>query len=469
MTIVAVVTDATLCHVTRGARFAPSHAIRLAQALAGSLKLLLACAVLLLLSPAGPAQAHDVPGEFRAHALVKPEAARLQVLVRVPLSLLLNIDLPKKGPGYIDLAQADAGVERAAAAIDKVLEIYEDDQRLSSAGRQARISPPSDRAFDRFDSARDLVQGPKLPDDAYVFWNQGYFDTLVEYPIRSDKSRFSLRFNVAPGLKDRLKYDLRYIEPDGAVHAYDLSGETGLLALDPRWYQAASTFIGSGFRHILDGPDHLLFLLCLILPFRRIDWNLAGVITAFTVGHSITLIAAAYHFVPAGSWFAPLVEFLIAASILYMAVENVLTPNLTRRWLYSGLFGLVHGFGFSFILQSQLQFAGSHLLVSLLAFNVGIEIGQLLVLVLAMSLLTLLYRSHAGSRRPLTIAICLFVGHTAWHWMGERGEAVLKADWPGFGEVFTALSPFAAIVLSVGVLGGLAVLLLRLYRQQGKT
>ena len=74
--------------------------------------------------------------------------------------------------------------------------------------------------------------------------------------------------------------------------------------------------------------DHLLFLLCLVMPFRRLGWTLVGVVTSFTVAHSVTLIAAAYGMVPSGAWFPPLVEMLIAVSILYMAIENVLRPNL---------------------------------------------------------------------------------------------------------------------------------------------
>lgn len=432
---------------------------RLAHAL-----LVLAACLSLFSTPA--VRAHDVPAEFRAHVFVKPEAERLQVLVRIPLSLLLNIDLPKKGPGYIDLAQAEAGMQRATRAVDNMLVLHEDRRRLTSSVSKSRISLPSDRSFERFDAARDAIQGPRLADDAYVFWNQGYFDVLLEYVIQSDKSAFALNFNVAPGLRDRLKYDLRYIDAGGRVHAYDLSGASDMVALDPRWYQAASTFMQSGFQHILDGPDHLLFLLCLILPFRRIDWNLAGVITAFTVGHSVTLIAAAYGIAPSGAWFAASVEFLIAASILYMAIENVLVPRLTRRWLYSGLFGLVHGFGFSFMLQSQLQFAGSHLLLSLLAFNVGIEIGQMLVLVTMMSLLGLVYRARDGSHRAITLVICLLVGHAAWHWMAERGDVMRKADWSGVVEPYAGAGPVLWLGLALVSLVGVGYFLFRFHGRQ---
>jgi HupE / UreJ protein len=411
-----------------------------------------------------PVLAHDIPAGMRAHAFVKVEGERLHVLVRLPLALLLNLDLPKKGPGYIDLAQVEPGIVRAIAAADKGIDLSENGQRLTLARGEGRISLPSDRSFDNFEGARTLLRGPKLPDATFVFWNQGYFDAYLEYAIKSAKSSFALDFKVAPGLGDGLKIDVRYLTPDGAVRAFDLSAGAAVIALDPHWYQAAWTFTKSGFAHIQGGADHLLFLVCLILPFRKIDWKLAGVITAFTVGHSITLIAAAYHVVPAGAWFAPLIELLIAASILYMAIENVVQPKLARRWLLSGLFGLVHGFGFSFMLQEQLQFAGSHLLLSLLAFNVGIELGQLLVLVVALPLLVFLYRRRLAAERAITAIICLLVGHTAWHWMGERVEALRRADWPLDSEMLIQ-SP-ALIAGSVVLVGGLAWLVAR-YRKGG--
>lgn len=404
-----------------------------------------------------PAMAHDIPGEMRVHAFVKPEGDRLHVLVRIPLALLLNVDLPKQGPGYLALSQIDPGIARAIEATDKGIGLFENGQRLSMARGEGRISLPSDRSFDSFDNARTLMRGPKLPDNTYVFWNQGYFDAYLEYPIEASQSSFVFDFNIAPGMGERLKVDLRYISREGVVRAYEFSAGSGAIALDPRWYQAAWTFVKSGFTHILDGPDHLLFLLCLIIPFRRLDWNLAGVVTAFTVGHSITLIFAAYRFVPAGTWFPPLVEFLIAASILYMAIENLIRPDVRRRWIASGLFGLVHGFGFSFLLESQLQFAGSHLLLSLLAFNVGIEIGQFLVLLVALPALVLLYRSRPASERVITAILCLLIGHTAWHWLGERADALREADWTATANAFTN----AAVLLTILIVGAASWLMVR--------
>ena len=94
-------------------------------------------------------------------------------------------------------------------------------------------------------------------------------------------------------------------------------------------------------------------------------------------------------------------------------------------------FGLVHGFGFSFALRQTLQFAGSHLLTSLLSFNVGVELGQLLLLLLMIPMLELLFRFVVKERMG-TIILSSIVAHTAWHWMIDRG-AVLRGyrfTWP---------------------------------------
>ena len=82
-------------------------------------------------------------------------------------------------------------------------------------------------------------------------------------------------------------------------------GVPGLVRLDPRWYQAALRFVVSGFWHIIEGIDHLLFLCCLVIPFRRLR-PLVIIVTSFTVGHSISLIASAFGFVPDALWFPPL-------------------------------------------------------------------------------------------------------------------------------------------------------------------
>jgi hypothetical protein len=207
-----------------------------------------------------------------------------------------------------------------------------------------------------------------------------------------------------------------------------ITSASGRVALDPAWYQASLGFMKLGIQHILSGIDHLLFLLCLIIPFRRIA-ALVPIITAFTVGHSVTLIGTAYNLAPVGAWFPPFIEAAIAASIFYMAIENIIGAKISQRWIITGLFGLVHGFGFADVLKEQLQFAGSYLLVSLLSFNVGIEIGQLAVLCIFVPALALLLRGRMAGRTGI-IVLSAIVANIAWQWMVQRGEVLWQTPWP---------------------------------------
>jgi HupE/UreJ protein len=400
------------------------------------------------------AAAHDVPADVMVQAFVKPEGRRLHLLVRVPLSAMRDVSYPTRGPGYLDLARVDAPLRDAVRLwIADALELQENDVRLPAPRIAAvRVSLPSDRSFGSYEEALAHLTGPPLPNDTELPWSQGMLDTWLEYPITSEGSRFSIH----PGLGRlglRVTTVLRFLLPGGAVRAFELSGDPGLVRLDPRWHQAALRFVALGFRHILDGTDHLLFLLCLVIPFRRLR-PLILVVTSFTVAHSITLIASALGLGPDALWFPLLVETLIAASIVYMALENIVAPQLGRRWIITFAFGLVHGFGFSFALQQTLQFAGAHLLTSLLSFNVGVELGQLLVLGLLVPVLDLLFRRVP--ERTGTIVLSALVTHTSWHWLVERWERLrqFRFPWP---EVSAALLASATFWLMLAVIAaGLA-------------
>src|SRR5579883_1670297 len=248
---------------------------------------------------------------------------------------------------------------------------------------------------------------------------------------------------------------LRFVTPSGVVRAFEFTDAPGLVRLDPRWYQAALNFVHLGFLHILGGTDHLLFLFCLVIPFRKFR-SLIPIVTSFTVAHSITLIASAYNLAPDALWFPPLIETLIAMSIVYMALENIVgASTVHRRWMITFGFGLVHGFGFSFALRETLQFAGSHMLASLLSFNLGVELGQLLVLVLLIPILDVFFR-YALAERMGTIILSALVAHIAWHWMVDRGAQLrqYRFEWPQLTLplLITALHWLMALVFLAGAL-----------------
>jgi len=391
-------------------------------------------AALTLLWPAA-ALAHDIPASVVVQAFVRPQGQTLHVLVRVPMAAMRDVEFPLTPEGLLELPRADKAIADAARLwLASDLVMYEENTRLGAPVVTAAIAAlPSDRSFASYDTALAHVTGPPLPPDTVLPWNQAMLDVLLDYPIRSDRSTFSMQPTLAR-LGVRVVTAVRYQPPAGAERAYELTGDPGLVRLDPRWHQAAGRFVKLGIEHILGGTDHLLFLACLVIPFRNFR-ALVAIVTAFTVAHSITLIAAASGVVPDALWFSPLIEVLIAISIVYMAFENIAgASNVQRRWALAFGFGLVHGFGFSFALRETLQFAGSHLLTSLLSFNLGVEIGQLFVLALMVPALTLLFRFVVAPRMG-TILLSAVVAHTAWHWTTERWDRLAQYQWPTIGPV----------------------------------
>jgi len=392
-------------------------------------------AVLVMLVLVSGVVAHEIPNDVKLNVFFKPAGNRLMLLIRAPLAAMNESEFPTRGPGYLDLAHVDEALRGATKVhLTDNITVTENGAPLPAPRVvRARVSLPSDKSFNSYEEALANLEGPPLDASLELYWNQQRLDVLLEYPITSERSPFAIELRV-----DRFGYTvttaLRFLPPDGATRALEFHGNPGLVQLDPSWHQAALSFIVSGFWHIIEGIDHLLFLACLVIPFRRLR-PLVVIVTSFTVAHSITLLASAFGFGPDALWFPPLIETLIAITILYMALENIVSASLggngamTRRWIIAFAFGLIHGFGFSFALRETMQFAGDHLLTSLLTFNIGVEIGQLVVLVVLIPALGLLLRYVIPERLGIIILSAL-VAHTAWHWMMERGEQLMKFPFP---------------------------------------
>ena len=209
------------------------------------------------------ATAHDIPTDVKINAFIKPEGHRLELLIRVPLAAMIEVDFPTRGAGYLELARADEALRNAAKLylIDNIT-LYENDVPLPPPRIvDARVSLASDRSFASYDAARAHVAGPPLANDLDLYWNQQLLDVLLEYPIRSDQSEFAIHPRV-DRFGQTVSTALRFLPPGGAVRAFEFHGNPGLVRLDPRWYQAALRFVESGFWHIIEGIDHLLFLCC---------------------------------------------------------------------------------------------------------------------------------------------------------------------------------------------------------------
>ncbi|MEO7455197.1 MAG: HupE/UreJ family protein [Gemmatimonadaceae bacterium] len=409
--------------------------------------------LLLLLGAPGTQFAHEIPARVTALVFVRPEAHTLHVLVRVPLEAIRDVEFPLRRGTYLDVERATPMLRDAATTwLAEYLTLYENDVPLASrtiAG--ARLSLPSDRSFSEFGAALAHIRDTTPLSVADLPWQQAMLDVAIDYPITSPASRFAIRPALAR-LGVRTSTSLRFITAEGDEHAFQYDGDPGVVRLDPRWHQAALTFVRLGFTHILGGIDHLLFVLCLVIPLRRLK-PLVGVVTAFTVAHSITLAASVLGFAPSALWFPPLIEFLVALSIVYMAFENIAGARVGQRWKIAFAFGLVHGFAFAFALRQTMQFAGSHVATSLLAFNVGVEAGQVVVLLATVPLLNLVFERVMRERMG-TIIVSALIAHTAWHWMLDRGAALRNYTFsvPALDAGLLVAAMRAAMVLIVALL-----------------
>jgi hypothetical protein len=403
--------------------------------------------------------AHDVPDDVVVHAFVHPNATQVSLIVRVPLTAMRDVDIPVRAGGFVDLTRAEPALRHAATIwLVQGIEVLQDG-RVLGQGQLAdvRLSLPSDRAFADFNSARTQIEGAPLDPATEILWEQGALDARIEYVLDHPGGQLAWRADVRR-LGQRVTTVLRLVAADGTVRAFEWHGDPGIVQLDPRWYQAALSFVRAGIGHVFSGPDHLLFLLCIAIPLRRVR-TLVLVVTSFTLAHAVTLVASAYGMAPSGGWFPPLVETLIAASIVWMALENIFDSvagrdveatggaAVARRWAATAVFGLIHGFGFSFALRDQLQFAGTHLLTSLLAFNVGVEIAQLVVIVAAAAAVALAFRRLA-SPRVAAIVVSADAAHAGWDWLLARGAVWWQYPWP---------VPSAAALTAVAIWFGVAV------------
>lgn len=404
--------------------------------------------VILLLLPRG-AGAHEPPLRVAVQSYIRADGQTLRMLVRVPMESMRDVEFPVRGAGYLDLARADGTLRDAAKLwIADAVTIYANGAPLPTGVVSAvRASLPSDRGFESYAAAVGTLTRAPLPTTLDIPVQQAMLDVLLTFPLPLANPALAIDARFAH-LGVRTTTVMRVVHGDGVERPFLYDGDQGVMPLEPGWWHAASRFARMGFTHLFGGLDHLLFLLCLIIPVRRIR-PLVGIVTAFAIAHSITLAASALGYAPTALWFPPMVELLIAVSIVYLALENILGANVQRRWVLAFGFGLVHGFAFSNALAGSLQFAGGHLITALAAFNLGIEAAQLLALAVAVPLLAALFRRIALERAAVLVASAL-IAHTSWHWMLDR-YAVLsryRFTWPALDAAFA----IGAMQVTMGVL-----------------
>jgi hypothetical protein len=171
-------------------------------------------ATLLILAPTPPLAAHDIPGDATVQMFFKPAGNHLNILVRVPLKTMRDVEFPERGEGYLDFDRVDATLREGASLwISDFIDVYENDARLPKPQIvAARLSLESDPSFASYDQALAHLSAPKLNNQTAVFWDQLMLDVLFEYPIQSDQSRFSIH-PALDRLASRVVIALRFLPP----------------------------------------------------------------------------------------------------------------------------------------------------------------------------------------------------------------------------------------------------------------
>lgn len=178
-------------------------------------------------------------------------------------------------------------------------------------------------------------------------------------------------------------------------------------------------FLDQGFFHILDlhGYDHILFLFAICAIYSFNDWKrIFWIVTSFTIAHSITLALCALDLIVVNG---DLIEFLIAFTIFFTCIENLFIPKLhDYRILFSGFFGLVHGMGFSRLLKELFMGMKFNAFTTLLPFNIGLELGQIVIISAIMAVIYILSTYLKLSSKVITylVSIPVLIQSAVWMW-----------------------------------------------------
>ncbi|RTE09817.1 HupE/UreJ family protein [Paenibacillus whitsoniae] len=190
------------------------------------------------------------------------------------------------------------------------------------------------------------------------------------------------------------------------------SKQPTVLTAETSGWSTLRTYVVMGMEHIWSGLDHMLFLFGLLLAAEQKVWKIVRLITAFTIGHCVTLVLSSLEV----AYLSPrIVEPLIALSIVYIAIENIWKKKENVRVVVTMLFGLVHGFGFAEVLRGTLS---GHMALPLFSFNLGVEIGQLVVVAIVIPLLIAVRRLPI--RFNWNVYASGIVGIFGLYWLLER-------------------------------------------------
>ena len=410
---------------------------------------------ILLLIAAVPAGAHFLLNLNVRIMHIEHLADGLRVYLRTPMPYLVadkvgpvRADgLPEPAPfttdemkdgklsHYVDFVQLQANLLGLGAIGEAGFVFRVNGERLQGSVEQVqlyRVGTQPD--FATLGEARAAFKSrTSLPEtDKPLYVGDAVVDVLLRYDTGRSVGSYTVSSNLdpeLPGQKTTANLILDYGPGDPKVfRSRGLMQEP--VEVSRSTLSAVGTFILEGIRHILEGIDHVLFVVCLIIGAATLK-GLLWRVTGFTLGHSLTLSLGFFGFVPSGAWFVPAVETGIALSIIYAAAIAI-RPSITgaderQTFLVTCGIGLLHGLGFSFVLQKILQVTSPNIWHSLLAFNVGVEIGQLSIVLIVWPTFQLIRRMNLTIFRTAQITAAASCIAVASVWTVSRVALVIAS------------------------------------------
>jgi hypothetical protein len=292
------------------------------------------------------------------------------------------------------------------------------------------------------------VTGRPLPDDAQVYWLQGFVDAYLEYPVPPHSERLAFHTRLIT-LAPKVTTSLRLVLPDGTIRALTFVGDAGRIWLDPAWYQTAIRFLSDGILFVLTFPEQWLLAACLLVGSRRL--SAAVPLACFGVGQFASLLTVAYGPDSSGPWLPAVVALVISALLLLLSIRNVVSRQPGHRWSAFGI-GSATGVASAIFIRDILQFAGRHPLTAHIGFAAGVQAGEMLLFGIMLIPIAVLTRVIV-SWRLRTIIVSALVATVAWNALTARIANVSSVQWPVLtaAGLVTASSWLLVLVAAAGV------------------
>jgi len=374
----------------------------------------------LWLMPVPSASAHDIAVEQPVEMVVQPQGARLVVRLNVPATLLAEAKLPRLQDGQLDAPAIDGVLSIVAADIARNLEVRQEDVPLAAPTTTVRVGA------DRMSIDVELV-----------------------YAIRADAAGISARLNAFHAGQQPVRTNARYVPPSGPPQNVSVSGTPARVLFDPGAADVLQPFIARGLRALLNSGDHLLFLVCLLIPVRSAR-SAAGLVMTVALGQALAIATFAVRPWLTGDSLTAL-AMVAASAVVIAALQNIVSARV--RWVVpiALAFGVLNGFAFAQSFAASAPLAGSHQWVALTVFLLVVDLGQFWLGAVVWAT-RLWLAGHGTPERVVAVLASVIIAHAALHRIVDRGHLLAQSGSFGAERAIVSLTlGWACVMLLVGL------------------